>query len=105
MKVLQTSALPLGYVASKELRERVSECIEQAHEGQYSDVKSPKRMIKFGAMSDRLPDLLTVIAIALVAYAAKPSARSSARWGSAPIACAWGSPFSNRIMFGIERTP
>src|SRR6266545_935916 len=43
-------------------------------------------MIKIAAMSDRLPDLLTVIAIALVAYAASNVLHEAVGHGGACIA-------------------
>jgi hypothetical protein len=38
-------------------------------------------------------------------YAARPSARSRALLGCAPIVCDLGSPSSNRMTFGIDCTP
>src|SRR5262245_12677543 len=65
----------------------------------------PQRDQRVVVRGTRATDLPDVVHRSSVAYAARPSARSRALFGCAPIVCARGWPSSNRIMFGIDMTP
>src|SRR5262249_52968873 len=65
----------------------------------------PQRDQRVVVRGTRATDLPDVVHRSSVPYAARPSARSRVPFGCAPIVCALGAPFSNKIMFGIDWTP